>query len=400
MRKVAGIDVHKAFLEVAYRLNENEISVSRISYTMDGLTRLIKLAKRHMITDVYIESTGNYYYPMYYALKGAGINVHVLNAYKTRRLDPNKTDKRDAIWLLKLGESNLFSGSYIPDDEMLALRFLVREHFRLADRVGDFKRKLHSLLWRLGLYARDIVKNLRSKRKRRLLLAILRGQVDTSKLEDSDIKAIYNVLKRPTMRTYIAVVRIHLESIEFLEKQLENLDALIDCYAKKFEEQIRILMSVPGISKILAVGILAEIGDVSRFPDKNKLASYAGLVPTSRDSGGKRRRGKISKKSNKYLRRYMFLAAMAAMRSKSRRIRLIVERLRGRRKHFKIMVVAIARKLLTIIWFLLLTRKDVWREVGYSKRIRSKRYRGKFRIPIRVAIDVLRRAGYEVRKIA
>lgn len=399
MRKVAGIDVHKAFLEVAYRLNENEISVSRISYTMDGLTRLIKLAKRHMITDVYIESTGNYYYPMYYALKGAGINVHVLNAYKTRRLDPNKTDKRDAIWLLKLGESNLFSGSYIPDDEMLALRFLVREHFRLADRVGDFKRKLHSLLWRLGLYARDIVKNLRSKRKRRLLLAILRGQVDTSKLEDSDIKAIYNVLKRPTMRTYIAVVRIHLESIEFLEKQLENLDALIDCYAKKFEEQIRILMSVPGISKILAVGILAEIGDVSRFPDKNKLASYAGLVPTSRDSGGKRRRGKISKKSNKYLRRYMFLAAMAAMRSKSRRIRLIVERLRGRRKHFKVMVVAVARKLLTIIWFLL-TRKDVWREVGYSKRIRSKRYRGKFRIPIRVAIDVLRRAGYEVRKIA
>jgi len=399
MRKVAGIDVHKAFLEVAYRLNENEISVSRISYTMDGLTRLIKLAKRHMITDVYIESTGNYYYPMYYALKGAGINVHVLNAYKTRRLDPNKTDKRDAIWLLKLGESNLFSGSYIPDDEMLALRFLVREHFRLADRVGDFKRKLHSLLWRLGLYARDIVKNLRSKRKRRLLLAILRGQVDTSKLEDSDIKAIYNVLKRPTMRTYIAVVRIHLESIEFLEKQLENLDALIDCYAKKFEEQIRILMSVPGISKILAVGILAEIGDVSRFPDKNKLASYAGLVPTSRDSGGKRRRGKISKKSNKYLRRYMFLAAMAAMRSKSRRIRLIVERLRGRRKHFKVMVVAVARKLLTIIWFLL-TRKDVWREVGYSKRIRSKRYRGKFRIPIRVAIDVLRQVGYGVRKIA
>ena len=366
---------------------------------MDGLTRLIKLAKRHMVTDVYIESTGNYYYPMYYALKGAGINVHVLNAYKTRRLDPNKTDKRDAIWLLKLGESNLFSGSYIPDDEMLALRFLVREHFRLADRVGDFKRKLHSLLWRLGLYARDIVKNLRSKRKRRLLLAILRGQVDTSKLEDSGIRAIYNVLKRPTMRTYIAVVRIYLESIEFLEKQLENLDALIDCYAKKFEEQIRILMSVPGISKILAVGILAEIGDVSRFPDKNKLASYAGLVPTSRDSGGKRRRGKISKKSNKYLRRYMFLAAMAAMRSKSRRIRLIVERLRGRRKHFKVMVVAVARKLLTIIWFLL-TRKDVWREVGYSKRIRSKRYRGKFRIPIRVAIDVLRRAGYEVRKIA
>ena len=383
----------------AYRLNENEISVSRISHTMDGLTRLIKLAKRHMITDVYIESTGNYYYPMYYALKGAGINVHVLNAYKTRRLDPNKTDKRDAIWLLKLGESNLFSGSYIPDDEMLALRFLVREHFRLADRVGDFKRKLHSLLWRLGLYARDIVKNLRSKRKRRLLLAILHGQVDTSKLEDSDIKAIYNVLKRPTMRTYIAVVRIYLESIEFLEKQLENIDALIDCYTKKFEEQIRILMSVPGISKILAVGILAEIGDVSRFPDKNKLASYAGLVPTSRDSGGKRRRGKISKKSNKYLRRYMFLAAMAAMRSKSRRIRLIVERLRGRRKHFKVMVVAIARKLLTIIWFLL-TRKDVWREVGYSKRIRSRRYRGKFRIPIRVAIDVLRRAGYEVRKIA
>lgn len=57
-------------------------------------------------------------------------------------------------------------------------------------------------------------------------------------------------------------------------------------------------MSVPGISFVLAVGILSEIGDVYRFPSPGHLASYAGLAPTARNSGGKRRSGRPSKKSN------------------------------------------------------------------------------------------------------
>ncbi len=76
-------------------------------------------------------STGDYYPPLYYALKEAGIRPHVMNAYKIRRLEPNKTDKKDAIWLLEVSESELFSDSYMPDDDIQALRFLIRKQMRL-----------------------------------------------------------------------------------------------------------------------------------------------------------------------------------------------------------------------------------------------------------------------------
>ena len=125
MKNVAGINVHKDFLEVAYR-EKGHIKTERISYDPEGLSKLIRLLKRLEISVVYIESTGNYYYPLYYTLKGAGIDVRVMNAYKIKRPEPNKTDERDAIWLLKVGESQLFAHSYIPNNDILALRALVR----------------------------------------------------------------------------------------------------------------------------------------------------------------------------------------------------------------------------------------------------------------------------------
>ena len=128
MKNFSGIDVHKKFLEIAYR-KDGKIVTESISYDAEGLDRLIKLLKSLNIEAVFIESTGNYYYPLYYALKGASIKVYVMNAYKIKRPEPNKTDEKDAIWLLKVGESQLFQHSYIPDDDMLALRALVRARF-------------------------------------------------------------------------------------------------------------------------------------------------------------------------------------------------------------------------------------------------------------------------------
>jgi len=156
-------------------------------------------------------------------------------------------------------------------------------------------------------------------------------------------------------------------------------------------------MSVPGISFILAVGVLSEIGDISRFPTPSPLASYAGLVSTARNSGGKRRSGRPSKKTNKYLRRYMFLAGMAVVRSKSHVIRGFFQRLLGRGKHYKVAVIAVARKLLCVIWYLL-HRGEAWREDDYFKGFRRLPRKRRIRISIREAIVILVRAGYVVRK--
>jgi|GEM_PF-2576805 len=284
MRKVAGIDVHKEFLEVAYRLPSGRIETKQVEYTPKGISRLIKLLRRHGITDVYMESTGDYYLPLYYALKGAGIRPHVMNAYKIRRPEPNKTDKKDAIWLLEIGESEFFSDSYVPDEDIQALRFLIRKRMKLVDRISDIKREINSILWRLGLQVAHYAKKLRSKKKRMLLLALLEGRLRPDSINDSDVRHLYDILSRPEFRAYVFVLRSRLVDLAHLESQLEEFDREIVALARKFENTIRILMSVPGISFILAVGILAEIGDINRFPSPAHLASYAGLVPTARNS--------------------------------------------------------------------------------------------------------------------
>ncbi|MEX2689607.1 MAG: IS110 family transposase [Candidatus Njordarchaeum guaymaensis] len=397
MIRLAGIDVHKDFLEVAFRELSGRVKVIRIEYTPKGLNKLIKLLRKYGITDAYMESTGDYYLPLYYALKGAGIRPHVMNAYKIRRPEANKTDERDAVWLLEIGESDLFSDSYVPNEDIQALRFLMRKRMKLVDRISNIKREINNILWRLGLQASQLAKKLRSKKKRKLLLDLLEGRLKPDSISDSDVRELYDVLSKSEFRAYIFVLKSRLAELAYLESQLEEFDREIEALARKFEDIIRILMSVPGISFILAVGILSEIGDINRFLSPGHLASYAGLIPIAKNSGGKRRVGRPSKKTNKYLRRYMFLAGMAAVRSRSCVVREFFQRLLGRGKHYKVAVVAVARKLLCVIWYLL-RRGEFWREDNYFKGSRRLSKRRRVRISVREAIGILVRAGYVVRK--
>ena len=91
----------------------------------------------------------------------------------------------------------------------------------------------------------------------------------------------------------------------------------------------------------------------------------------------------------------MFMAAMAAMHSKSPRIKAFAERLFSRGKHFKVVAVAVARKLLTIIWYLL-TRNVSWSEENFSKMVKFPR-RGGCKISVKEAILILESVSYEAR---
>ena len=392
MKNIAGVDVHKNLLEMAYRKAGN-IQVETIPYTPDGIARIIRILKRLGIKSVFMELTGDYYYPLYYALKGAGIKVNVMNAYKIKRPEPNKTDEKDAIWLLKIGETRLFRASYIPERGILALRILIRERTWLTDKIADFKRKVTSLCWRLGIRIQNLASILRSKKRRQVLLNVLDGKSSEQKYNEL-AGVVRSILKQREVRAHIVILRSYLQAIDFLENEVARIDRELASLASKFKTEVEILMSVPGISFILAVGILAEIGDISRFPTPSNLASYAGLAPVIRESAGKTYLGRASKKSNKHLRRHMFMAAMAAIRSKSPKIKTFVERLSSRGKHFKVIAVAVARKLLTIIWHLL-TRGIPWSKEDFSKTVKFPRRRG-CKIPTKEAILMFERAGQEV----
>ena len=113
-------------------------------------------------------------------------------------------------------------------------------------------------------------------------------------------------------------------------------------------DEISILLTIPGIGYFSALLIYAEVGDINRFPNSKKLCSYAGLVPTVRQSGNKIIRGRITKEGNKLLRWVLVQCAHMAVR-KDERLRQFYERIKAKKGHQKA-IVATARKLLTVIY--------------------------------------------------
>ncbi|MGQ4892908.1 MAG: IS110 family transposase [Candidatus Njordarchaeia archaeon] len=396
MMHVAGVDVHKTFFEVTYRDYNGEIKVTRVDNNAHGLGKLIKFLKTVGVTDVYLESTGDYYYALYYALKGAGVRPHVLNAYKVRRPEANKTDERDAVWLLKIGESKLFDDSYIPDERVQILRFLIRKKTKITDRMADLKREIGSILSRLGLNIKQLSGKLKARGRLKTLLSLIGGKVKIDDVEDGVVRAIYQALASEAGGYYMLVVGVYLKELELLEGEVKGLDKAILNLIDSIKGEIEILISVPGIGLDLAIKILAEIGEVNRFPSARHLVSYAGLAPTARNSGGKNRSGKPTKKSDKHLRRYMYLAAMAAVRSKNSVVRKWFERLIDRGKHFKVAIIAVARKLLTIIWHLLM-KGEKWSEKDFVKKPRKLPKIKKIKISLEKALEILEKAGYIIK---
>jgi len=387
LKKFAGIDVHKDMLVTAYRKGDS-IETKSFNYDFDGLSELLGMLILNDINQVVIESTGDFYFPLYYFLSKADITVNVMNAFKVKRPEPNKTDKRDAAWLLKVGESGLFDPSYVPDDNILALRKLVRARFKMVDQIADCKRRINSLLWQLGIKLKASI--LKNKRRRDQFKKLLEGG-DPGDLDKGLVSTIRSILGKRSVRAFVSLVLSNIAVIEALEKAVESIDSEIRAIVREYEAIIEILMSVPGVSLTLASAILSEIGDIYRFASPGKLASYAGLAPVAKESAGKTRLVGTSRKSNKYLRRYMFMAAMAAMRSNSPKIRAFSKRLFGRGKHYKVVAVAVARKMLTIIWHLL-RRGTPWQEKNYSKHVKLNLKTKAKAMPINEVANVLRKA--------
>lgn len=136
------------------------------------------------------------------------------------------------------------------------------------------------------------------------------------------------------------------------DAEIADLTREIEQRVAPWEEMIQRLVEIPGIERVSAWTILAEIGtDMSAFPDARHLASWAAVCPGNRESGGKRMSGK-TRKGNCYLRRILCQAAWAATRKKGSYMGVIYRRIRARRGHQKA-IMAVAHHLLTVIYHML-----------------------------------------------
>jgi transposase len=235
-----------------------------------------------------------------------------------------KNDRVDSETLAHLSRCDLLPEAWMADEGTQQLRLLVRLRITLGRQRARAKNQLQAVLHQEGF--KKPVTDVFGKRGR----AWLAG------LELS-----------PAGRL---VVDTWLREVDHLDAELGARTRDLERMAGA-DARARFLQTVPGIGPYAAMVILAEVGDVERFGDKRALSSYAGLTPVVRESAGKRKRGGITHQGSNTLRWIMLQVAQVASRC-SPGARSYYAGLRAR-KPAQVAKIALARKLLTVVWALL-----------------------------------------------
>jgi transposase len=266
-------------------------------------------------------------------LEENGIDTILANPYKTKIIAEAKikSDKLDAKILADLLRADLVYESYVPAKEFREKRSLIRHRISLVKNRTMLENKIHSLL---------------DKYDYKSELTDIFGKSGLTWLKTLNISTIDRLIMNTT-----------LAAIENINLQIDSISKEITKYAWDSDD-VKILLSMTGIDVFSAMLIAVEIVDVKRFYSPWKLVSYAGLAPSTRESSGKTKTGRITKQGSPSLRWILVQCAMTAVRY-DQRLGTFYERLKRRKGSAKA-IVATAKEILVIIWYML-TRRELYR---------------------------------------
>jgi transposase len=319
-----GLDIHKHYL-VAVGVDAQQQTVfgpQRVAYT--HLTPWI--AQHFTATDaVVLEMTTNAFHIHDEVLPHVQsvLVVHPQHVALVTQV-PVKTDTKAALALAQLHAAGMLKGVWVPPPAVRDLRTLVIQRQKLRRLATQARNRLHAALHRARIV--PPAGNLFAPAQHPWW-----QQLPVSALEHARIQS-------------------DLATFAFAEAQVVQLEAALAAAAAQ-DARVPLLIQLPGIQLVSAVTILAAIGEIGRFPSAQQLVGYAGLGARVHDSGQVRRTGRITKAGRRDLRHIMVEAAHSASRHHGH-WRAEFERLRPRLGHSKALV-AIARKLLVVVWHVL-----------------------------------------------
>lgn len=338
-----GVDVGKRKCRAAIMNLEGKI-VKELDFDNNnrGIDYLVSLLT--MEDRVVMESTGPYWLDLYNHLDDLHIAVVLANPLKTKAIASAriKSDKVDARILAHLLRTDLIPECYVPPKDMREIRSLVRHRLSIVKLRTIVKNKVHALVDRNGLKHE---------------FSDLFGKSGLHWLKGLELSA----LDRLMLENYL----MHLESLNL---QIEKVDGEITARAS-VDGDVRLLLSLTGVNVYSALLIKSEIGTIERFSDYKKLVSWAGLAPSLHQSGDVEYHGSVTKQGSTML-RWIIVESARVASNFDPRLRDFYERVKARRGDQKA-VVAVANKMLKIIWFML-SRKEAYESANgkrYSKKL-------------------------------
>jgi transposase len=331
-----GIDIGEERSETTYLSAEGDV-IDRFSFPMNP-EGYAEFARRIPAgTRIAFEASGMAY-SVSKTLKGLGYpDLTVAHPKELAWIvkSKKKNDKVDSLKLAKLHLVNMLPESHLLSDEDRTFRDLLVQRVRLGKEISSQKNSIIGYLKREDKFSRlpESTDNF-SETRREAMKTIAFGDA-----KDLVLKGMF-------------------ERLEFYEKQCEPLEVRIKASARESED-VKLLMSIPGVGYYLASLLSSYIGDIQRFPSHNHLASFFGVVPTQRDSSSIKRRGKMSKEGNSTA-RWALSTAVDTVMCHNLSMRAYYEAVKNRTKSGKLAHVLTMRKLVRRIDHMLRTR-EAWK---------------------------------------
>jgi transposase len=394
----AGIDVGGRSHFVAVPEGSCEQPVREFSSFTDDLHRMADWLLACGVSTVAMESTGIYWIPVFEILESRGLEVRLVNARHVKNVPGRKSDVLDCQWLQRLHSYGLLEGAFRPTEQVCTLRAYVRQRMNLVRYAASHIQHMQKALSQMNLQLANVVADIAGVTGMRIIKAILAGERDAlvlARLRDARCKNDESTIARSLQGNFrpehLFSLKQAVDLYEFYQSQIAECDRQILDQLAGFdaadgsgkappdsleEALVRIsgvdLTRIDGINTNITLKIISEIGtDMSRWKTAKHFASWLGLCPGTKISGGK----PLSTKSKRVVNRAataLRLAAQSLLRSKSA-LGAYLRRQRARLGAPKA-ITATAHKLARLVYSML-KHGSAYVDVGqkhYEERYRSR----------------------------
>lgn len=365
MNKVCGLDIHKDTIFMAVLSTNGKVQLKEFSTLTPDIELLRNLLLKQGVQQVAMESTGIYWMPVWRLLE-EHFDVKLVNPYFIKQIPGRKTDVKDAQWIATVLQKGLIRGSFMPERRIRELREYERRYTKLCAQVTRIEQEIERQLIKCNIRITSLTSQIGSATVMKVVEGIISGETEASDLEKHVHGRIRNKhkvkvtesLDGTITKTDVILLRQSCHLLRLIEdQQTELIKEMEDICDAHYKKEISLLCTIPGVQKLSAMQILAEIGgNLSSFITASHLTGWAGLRPRNDESAGKIKSRKTLH-GNKYLRRILVQCAWSAGRTRGCWFRTKYEDL-CKRKSRKKALIAISRKLLVVIWHLLTKHQE------------------------------------------
>ena len=383
----AGIDIGSAAHFVAVPPDRDDQPVREFASFTADLHSLADWLDACGVDTVAMESTGVYWIPLYELLESRGFTVLLVNARHVKNASGRKSDVLDCQWLQQLMSFGLLHGAFRPADQVCVLRCLSRQRTMLLRSQGRFVQHMQKALTQMNIQLANVISDVAGETGQKILRAIVAGERDglaLARLKNSRVRAsedeIAKSLQGSWRAEHLFALKQALDAFDFCGTQLAECDAQIQGQlqalhvredepakgkkrgrarnAPKFDLRTQLfqmcgvdLTRIDGIDVTTALVVVSEVGaDMGKFPSDKHFASWLGLCPGTKITGGKVMSGRTKRCANRAAQALRLAAA--ALRSSQSALGAYYRRMCARMDKPKA-VTAAAHKLARLIYAML-----------------------------------------------